>query len=435
MSDMPLYEQICLHLQREAARFHTPGHAGRAQALRLFGDYLRFDLTEVEGLDALYEASGALLESEQKAARFFRARRTLYSAGGATLCIQTMLGLAAKRGGKVVFARNMHRSAIHACALLDIQPVFLMAGTDGRIMPADLERLLCAQSADAVYITSPDYYGRLQDVAGISSVCKKAGIPLLVDNAHGTHLMFFGLHPLQLGADMTACSAHKTLPVLTGGAYLNIMDSDLAGQAKPMMAVFGSTSPSYPVLLSLEICRDWCEREGAAAFARLHSQVDMLRREAHKQGFSFESTWCDPVRYCLNTGEWGLDGRKAAAVFREYGVEPEYADAGHVVLICTPFHTAEEYDRVRRATQALRPDGYGVPLIAWPQPEIALPLREAMFARQEEVPVQAAAGRVAAQAICPCPPGVPLVIPGEKIDADLFEVLLKSGILSVKVVK
>ena len=444
MSETPLFDAAARYAAADGARFHTPGHSGRADFLRSI-DLLRFDLTEIEGLDSLYEAAGPIDAAERLAAELYGVRRTLFSAGGCTLAIQTMLALAA-RGGEIVAGRNLHRAAVNACALLDITPRWVYPDAQtGVIEPGELERVLNAHpGARAAYVTSPDYYGRLCDIAALSAVCRAHGVPLLVDNAHGAHLKFVpgDLHPAHLGAAMTACSAHKTLPVLTGGAFLHIADARYAQDAKAAMAVFGSTSPSYLTLASLDLARAWLARHGAQAFAQLARQTQELRAFAAENGVRTLSGRVDPVRLTLDLAGSGLSGKEAACALRETGCEPEYADSGYAVLILTPFHTQADFARLRDALrrigacsrEARDTSGGLYRLLCAPRP-VRVPLRDALFAPRETVPADRAAGRVAAQAVCPCPPGIPAVIPGEEIDACAVELLNFYGIRQVDVVK
>ena len=152
---------------------------------------------------------------------------------------------------------------------------------------------------------------------------------------------------------MAACSAHKTLPVLTGGAWLQINDSRYLEGVKEAMSLFGSTSPSYPVMASLDLCRAWLEEEGQKAFQTLERRVGAVKKLAAAKGLGIPEGLTDPVRITLNTAKIGLTGQKAAQGFRECGVEPEYADDGFVVLIPSPFNTEEEFLRVERAIEAM----------------------------------------------------------------------------------
>ena len=424
----PLYEALLRHRSLGRAPFHTPGHHGNPAALP--PDLLSLDYTELPDTDSLYDASGPILAAERLAARLFGAARTCLSAGGCTLCIQAMLRLAAPEGGEVLCSRVIHRSAVNAMALLGLTPVWAM--------PGDLLSVLSAHpGVRAVYVTSPNYYGQLLDLAPLAAVCRASGVPLLVDSAHGAHLMFTEpkLHPLALGAAMTADSAHKTLGVLTGGAWLNIGDARYVPDAKRAMALFGSTSPSYPVMASLDCAREWLE-EHPRSFRPVQKRVAQLRALALSRGIGLPDGPCDPARLTLNTASAGLSGTRAAEIFRAAGVEPEYADRDFLVLIATPFNTEADYRRAAAAIFRL-PVGEALPRHAAlpPLPPVAENLQDAVFAAAERVPLARAAGRVAAETACPCPPGVPVVMPGERITKEAVEFLGGYGILRLKVLK
>lgn len=452
----PLYEMLLRYLRSEPARFHMPGHKGIAAPLReVFGDALRFDVTELPETDSLFDAAGGILEAERAAARLYAARETLFSAGGSSLCIQAMLRLAVPEGGRVVCARNAHRAAVNAMALLGLEPVWVWprpfsgSGLPGAVAPADVEAALRRNpGACAVYVTSPDYYGTIADIRGIAAAAHARGVPLLVDNAHGAHLSAFGLHPLRQGADLCCDSAHKTLPALTGGAFLHIAPSAPAaftrGAAKDAMALFGSTSPSYLIQLSLDLARAWLEREGESAYRALAEKVASLREACASRGFFFpDGASChgalfDPARLTLDTASRGVPGEAAAGYLRARGVSPEMWDARHVVLLPSPFNTAEDFSRLSEALRSLPLPAVPPPLYEprpRREPERVLPLREALFAPREAVGIERAAGRVAAEAKCPCPPGVPLAMPGELISAELVNSFKCYGVLELNVLK
>ena len=350
--DAPLYEAMKTHAALGRASFHTPGHKGSG----FLSLDQTLDLTELPDTDSLYECTGCIRESEVRAARLFGAKYTAVSSGGCTLAMQGMLAAFAGAGSKVIFCRNIHRSAVNAAALLGIEPVWVLHrqdsgdGLPGRVYAEDVQRAIERHpDAAAVYITSPDYYGCLSDIKAISGVCQKHDIPLLVDNAHGTHLIAFGLHPITLGASATACSAHKTLPVLTGGAWLNCNDGRVIDRIKPSMALFGSTSPSYLTMASLDIARAWMEQEGIASFRALAGTVEELRVLAASVGFGLPEGDCDPVRLTLLTRSLGMSGDEAAEYFRQRGAECEHSDGCAVVFILTPFNSDEDIDILRRA--------------------------------------------------------------------------------------
>lgn len=439
----PLYQALIKHQTLNRSSFHTPGHKNNDSVFP--PDLLNLDFTELPDTDSLYEASGPILLAEKRAAELFGVKRSLISSGGCTLCIQAMLRLAAPCGGKIVVGRMLHRSAVHTMALLGLEPVWVFPRTDkgadlpGRIHPEDIEKALqMAEDVRAVYLTSPDYFGVISDVPAISKICKKYGVPLLVDNAHGSHLRFVfpNLHPAHLGASMTACSAHKTLPVLTGGALLNIAEEKYVEEAKEAMALFGSTSPSYPIMASLDLACAWLEQKGEKAYQTLQQRISYLKEEANRCGIAIPQGETDPIRLSLHTASVGISGIQAAEHFRNCGVEPEYADGAFVVFLSTPFNSEKDFERLEHGIRTL-PQGnalkisHSLPI----PPEISCSLREAVLAPQEWVSLENAVGRIAGQAACPCPPGIPVVMPGEKIGSQAVEFLQKYGFLQVKVLK
>ncbi len=429
----PLYSALVRHREKGRASFHTPGHKNSPRALP--PDLYALDFTELPDTDSLFEASGPILEAEKRAAALFGAARTCFSAGGCTLCIQAMLRLAAPQGGRVLCSRVVHRSAVNAMALLGIEPVWAMPGD----IAAEVDR---HPEIRAVYVTSPDYYGRLLDIPAVAARCRAHGIPLLVDNAHGTHLMFTRpkLHPLFLGASMTADSAHKTLGVLTGGAWLQIGDGAYAAGAKSAMALFGSTSPAYPVMASLDLAREWLETH-PDAFVSLQGAAEDIRRAAVSKGIALPEGSCDPTRIALDVSSIGLTGTQAAERFRAAGVEPEYADSSFVVLIPSPFNGEEDFMRLKKAVLSLpagAPFSHEADRVRAPFPPItpaAVPLREALLTETKTVSLQNACGEIAAEAACPCPPGVPAVMPGERIAKEAVDFLRGYGFFQIKVLK
>ena len=259
----PISDFIKEYENKKAVRLHMPGHKGKK-----YGG----DITEIHGADVLYSSKGIIAESQKNAAEMFGSYRTFYSAEGSTLAIKAMLALVTegKEKRRILAGRNAHKAFIYGCALLDIIPEWIFPDTfydicTCEITPKNVEEALkkCNELPCAVYITSPDYLGVQTDIEGISKVCRAYEVPLLVDNAHGAYTAFLekSEHPLHLGADMCCDSAHKTLPVLTGGAYLHISENGkkYACGAQNALALFASTSPSYLILSSLDECNAYFE--------------------------------------------------------------------------------------------------------------------------------------------------------------------------------
>lgn len=436
--NMPIYDALRYHDSLDRSSFHTPGH----KCSGFFPeDLLQLDYTELPDTDALYEASTVILRSEEMLAELFGAGCSLISAGGCSLAIQAMLRLASSRGGKLLCARNAHRSAINACALLGTDPVWLYpdtaGGFTGRIVPDDVEAAFARHpDITACYITSPSYYGELCDIRSIAEICHRNNAVLLVDNAHGSHLAFMeeNMHPLALGADMTACSLHKTLPVLTGGALLNIRDESLRPAAKAAMALFGSTSPSYPVMCSTDLCAEYLRNGGAGEYAGLAGTVAKLKELAQSRGIALPGGICDPLRLTLNTASVGLSGDEQLRYFEQHDIDCEFCDGENAVFIITPFNSSRDLDRVKKAIEDMPLSAPSekkkfVPV----RPERKMGLRQAMLSPSRTIPTADSVGHIAADTSCPCPPGVPVLMPGELIDEAAAAQLLYWGIDSVTI--
>ena len=439
-----LYDAVKRYCDQAFARFHMPGHKGIASGP--LGTVLPLDITEVEGADSLFHADGPIAALEQQLADLYGAKTTLLSAGGATLCIQAMLALACGTGAQVIMSRNIHRSAINACALLDLDPVWVYPQETGGWFPGrygapEIDATLCAHpAARAVYLTSPDYFGGVSDLAEIAAVCRKRGVFLLVDNAHGAHLPFvpasYGVpHPLAAGASACADSLHKTMPAMTGGALLHLANERLCG-GKEMMSLFGSTSPSYPIMLSCEQAAIYAETCAAADFARTAARLDELRGLALQKGYGLPAAPFDPAKLSLAFGSFGVDAATFGGYLREHGVEPEYVSETACVLMANGLNTTSDFQRVEQLLDATPWKVCAVPsAAALPRCEQVMRVREAVFAPRESVAVSEAVGRVAALEASPCPPGIPLVMSGECISAQAAEALAGFGVAHVWVVQ
>ena len=438
----PVCDFVAAYEQSGTARLHMPGHKGKGP----LGCEGR-DITEIAGADSLYEAGGVIAQSEQNAAALFGAKATFYSAGGSSQCIGAMLCLALQKSKSrvVLAARNAHKSFLHAAALLDAdvrwlwpRPYSLLACP---VTPEMLENALAAlpEAPAAVYITSPDYLGNVQPVAALAKVCHAHGAPLLVDNAHGAYLHFLPApaHPLDEGADLCCDSAHKTLPVLTGGACLHLGHGLLkaeAGEVRAALSLFGSTSPSYLILQSLDACNRYLADEARRKLAACVRAVEALKADLAAQGWAVAES--EPLKVTLHASKRGWRGDALADFLRQNGVECEYADPDDLVLMVSPQNSPEDLEKVRAALAAA---GQGSEAPQTPpqmaRPRQAMGIRAALLAPAEEVPVAAAAGRVCAAPTVGCPPAVPVVVSGEEISPDAAAVFRYYGIETVRVVR
>lgn len=441
----PIADFVRRYAATDTARLHMPGHKGRA-----FLGCEALDITEIAGADALYEASGILAQSEENAAQLYGSARTLFSSEGSSQCIRAMLHLCltCRHEGSapvIVAARNVHKAFVFAAALLGFEVVWLwpekMTSLCSCEISADaLSRALDQLSAPpaAVYVTCPDYLGGMADIRALAEVCHAHGTVLAVDNAHGAYTRFLSpsLHPLDLGADICCDSAHKTLPVLTGGAYLHISKSAPAAfvrQAKQAMALFGSTSPSYLTMISLDLCNAYLADGYAQKLADAVRQIDALRDVLAKNGW--RTLPSEPLKVTIDAASAGLTGMALAERLREGRVECEFADPETVVLMITPENTSEELSRVSRALGV-----NSAPTHAWPQLPIArgervCSIREALFAPHETIPVSQAVGRVCGAPTVACPPAIPIAVSGETITPEALSLFRHYGIHDVDVIR
>ena len=442
--DTPICDFVRRYAQSGALRCHMPGHKGQA-LLGMEG----LDITEITGADSLYEADGIIARSETNAGSLFVAN-TFYSTEGSSLCIRAMLHLAAlhaRKAGKaplIAAARNAHKVFLSAVALLDLEVRWLYpekadSYLSCKVSPQDLEALLAREPITAVYVTSPDYLGNVQDIRALAEVCHRHGCLLLVDNAHGAYLKFLtqSRHPVDLGADMCCDSAHKTLPALTGAAYLHISPaapSQLAQQAKNAMALFGSTSPSYLILQSLDAVNGYLADGYADALAAFVQKMERLKESLALHGYGLLGD--EPLKLTLQTKSYGYTGTALAALLEAQGVICEFCDPDHLVLMLTPQSGEEGLERLETALKAIpaRPPIEEKPP-AFCRCEQVLSIREAVFSPCETVPASRAVGRVLAAPSVGCPPAVPIVVCGERIDEAAAAAFEYYGIQNCTVVK
>ena len=439
----PIYDFVKSYAASGVSRFHMPGHKGNGP---LGCEML--DITEIKGADVLCEAEGIIGESEDNASRLFGTAHTFYSTEGSTLAIKAMLAIvcAGKERPLILAARNAHKAFLCAAALLDldiewIYPEDFLHITSCQITPSALDKAIknASRAPSAVYITSPDYLGQTADVAALASVSHAHSLPLLVDNAHGAYLAFESpsSHPIVQGADMCCDSAHKTLPVLTGGAYLHISknaDPEYLTRARDAMALFSSTSPSYLVLQSLDLCNTYLEKDFADELKLCSARVKATKEKICSLGFTLLDS--EPLKIVVNAAASGYTGDELADILREHGVECEFADGEFLVLMASPKNTEADFERLERAFENIAPKA------ALPQSrdtlcraEQKMSVRDAVLSSKELIDVKLSSGRICAELAISCPPAVPVAVCGEVITEDTVALLQKYGVEKIKVVK
>lgn len=440
----PIVNFVKEYAENNMTRFHMPGHKGKS-----FLGCEEYDITEVKGADALYETDGIIAESEANATELFDTARTLFSTEGSSQCIRAMMYLVvnAYKGKKkpvVLAARNVHKAFLYAAALVDFDVKWLWPKEMHSICSCEVsaemvEETLAAMEEvpAAVYITSPDYLGGQADIRGIAEICHKHGTILAVDNAHGAYLHFLKktMHPIDLGADICCDSAHKTLPVLTGGAYLQISKhapESFVRNAKQAMVLFGSTSPSYLTLSSLDLCNRYLNEMYRARLTFMIGKIQSSKRHIRENGWIVEET--EPLKITIKTPA-ALGGIRLAEMLRNYNIESEYADENYLVCMISPENYPEELDYL---VECLGENVYGAAADVTMSPlrsEQIISIREAMFAEREHISIKDAEGRICGAPAVSCPPAIPIVVSGEKITAEAIEIFQYYGITEVEVIK
>lgn len=423
----PLSDFLDEYGRKGMLRLHMPGHNGEES----------HDITEIDGADSLYETDdsrGIIAHSEAIAAKIFGAERTCYSAGGSTLAIQTALAVLKSQGCKTIAAgRCSHRSLVSAAALLDLDIKWLYP------LEYPTAAVDCSNQslsgADALFFTNVDYYGG-------TCHAEAPGIPAVCDNAHGAYLRFvskqaFGreyLHPMEMGFPViSAESAHKTLPALTGAAYLHFSKGTDHSRAKEMEAMFGSSSPSYLIMESLDrfngrlLADPECVNRACACVKKLKTRL-----AAH--GFTLRKS--DHLRVTINTRAWGYSGHEFADALRLNGAECELADENYTVLLFSAITSPEDCQRAEMAL-CLIDRRTPIPAVNYPviRPKKETSVREAVFSKQRKIPAGEATGKICGGIQSPCPPCIPIVMPGERIDSEAAEALRLYGVKQISVLE
>lgn len=445
----PLLEALVRHVSRRPLSLHVPGHRGArhfdAQARPFFASLLPLDVTELSGLDDLYEPEGPIREAQLLAAEAFGAEETFFLVNGSTAGNVAMVLSTCRPGDTLLVGRDAHRSVFHACMLGGVRAVFLptqvhphFAVSCGVTLEAVRRGLERFPEARAVLLTNPNYYGMGQTLTDIAELVHARGLPLLVDEAHGAH---FAFHPdlpptaLSAGADAVVQSAHKTLPALTMGAFLHVQGPRIhRWKVRQALAMIQTSSPSYPVMASLDAARRWMLGEGRRRLGQLMEAVQGFRDWLRHEGWAVPPAsdewygWADPLRLVLHHPH--VSGFTVARYLEAAAVYPELADPLQVVGVVTAANEPDDVTRLRQLLAAVARDGE--PVMRTPR------LKEQLISGwravyedsgytavsfdlgwlhrpTEAVPWTAALGRRSAGMVIPYPPGIPLLLPGERI--------------------
>lgn len=443
---IPIYRMLKEYEMKEPLPFHMPGHIlgrGLHEELKFAGS---LDITEIPGSDCLHEPVGVIKEAQDYAASCFGADYSIFLVNGSTSGIHAMIQAAVKPGGKLILGRDSHISAINALAQINAEPVFVFPEMDEKnqiplgVTAESLEKAIKENpDAQAILITRPGYYGTTTQLSKISKLAKVYKMPLLVDEAHGAHFCFHEDFPkpaITLGADLCVQSLHKTLPALTQTAILHGNSKGLIDKSivKKTVSMVQTTSPSYLLMASIDMARNIMENKGRELYEELKQNISnfiiklnkntCIRRVAYEYS-KFESDFSRLVLSFKSTGLSGFDAERILRV--QFGIVAEMADLNNIVLIATPFHISEDFDKLLMALKNISERfcacSAKADLPRWPQnlPPRILPLRKALYEKTEGIPYKDAEGKVCGVCITPYPPGIPLVTPGEIINREVID--------------
>ncbi len=439
----PIFDFVKKYNEKKSVRLHMPGHKGKS-----FLGIEGIDITEIDGADVLYSAHGIIEESQKNASALFNTQKTLYSCEGSSLSIRAMLYLALltnKTHSKTVLAaRNAHKVFMSAAALLGFDIEWLCTDSNSIITCNISEQELDAKLSEmsekpvAVYVTSPDYLGNILDIKGLSRACRKHGVLLLCDNAHGAYLNFLqdSMHPIALGAHMCCDSAHKTLPVLTGGGYLHISkDAPLAlsENAARAMAMFASTSPSYLIMQSLDLANSYLSEGFIDKLESCAKRIADVKNTLLKRGFKLIGN--EPLKITVAPKSFGYTGIELSRYLLKNNIVCEFADPDFVVFMFTPETDAKETEALAELLCALlRRDEVTEAPPVFVKPIRAMSARQAAFSMSRVIPVSEAKNRILACENVSCPPAIPVAVCGEVIDENTIKIFEYYGIKEISVV-
>lgn len=452
MSELPLIEGIMNYIRENNIPFSMPGHkSGRgfyytSQGRELINNFLKYDITEVDGVDNLHKPEGIIKESLELLRKYYGSKKSYYLVNGSTSGNLAMIFSCFNEGDKVIVERNCHRSVFNGIIMRKLHPVYIENEINEEYnaplsinMEHFLNTIKCNKDAKGIIITYPSYYGVCCDLKYIISKAKQYGMKVLVDSAHGAHFGACEELPesaIKLGADMVVVSAHKTLPSLTQTAYLHIGETMDESIVDFYVSLFLSTSPSYLFMCSLEYGRFFLEKYGNAEYKKLinlskeyKKKINNLKAfhiisdEDIKRDFYNEKI--DPTRYIVNIKNES-NGDEFLNYLRKNGIQGEMSDESNVILIFSPFNTKEDFERLYDSMKNYKinnSNGTKVKIKNVSIPKMVYMPYETLSMCKENINTDNSEGRISGSNIVPYPPGIPIVMMGEIIDKDSINMI------------
>lgn len=438
-----LLEQLQAYDRSDVYPFHMPGHK---RQMDLDADAYHLDITEIEDFDDLHHAQGILKEEQARLAQFVGAEKSFFLVNGSTCGILAAISAAVPRGGKLLMARNSHKSAYHAVFLRQLQvqylyPVISSFDIQGALVPEQIRRAL-AEDAEisAVYVTSPTYDGVVSDIEEIAQIVHSFGKPFIVDEAHGAH---FGLHPafprsaVSYGADIVIQSVHKTLPAFTQSAVLHLCSDRIQAEAlEEFLDIYESSSPSYVLMAGMSRLVPFLQTEGEKRFTALAENLRQFYEKSRKlchlhvmqeEDFDREHAFAhDPSKILISTRDCNMNGRQLyERLLRKYHLQLEMCSGEYVTALCSLMDQSEGFERLSAALADIdatlrweQAPEQGFVARMYRERQQMCSIADAMEGAHEMVELEASAGKISGEYVYLYPPGIPILVPGERIDAD-----------------
>lgn len=461
-----LLERLKNYGRSQRYPFHMPGHKRQKRCFcEHFPNPYEIDITEIEGFDNLHHPEGILRESMQWAAKVYGADRTYYLINGSSGGILSAICGVSSFGDKIIVSRNCHKSIYHGIILKNLKTEYIYPQIiekmwiTGGISTDDVEKALEKNpDACAVLVVSPTYDGIVSDIRGIADAAHKRGIPLIVDEAHGAHFSFggkdaerfFPLSALDCGADLVIQSLHKTLPSFTQTAVLHVKEKYInIEKLEWYLQVYQSSSPSYVLMAGIEHCIFEMEKRGRKYYSEFQERLLRLRKNLSSMKYlelldedvigEFGVHDLDKSRIVVSCKGTSLSGEKLGELLRKkYDLEMELCGIDYVVAITTIFDTQEGLMRLEKALLEIDKDRNSNDFddertgekeanvfCGEYRPEICMTLSEAMNKKRDRIKISDCAGKISAEFVYLYPPGIPILVPGERIEQEFIEEILR----------
>ena len=439
----PLVEALEQFYKKKPISFHVPGHKhGLLSNLpQPIVDSMKYDLTELNGLDDYHQPEEAIKEAEQLLTKLYNTDESFFLVNGSTVGNFAMIYATCQYGEQIIVQRNAHKSIFHAIELVGAEPIFVSPEWDDQSKTASYVSLSVIEEAiqqypfaKAVVLTYPNYYGVCSpEIENIINLCHSLQIPVLVDEAHGAHFQTHNGFPksaLLYGADVVVHSAHKTLPALTMGSYLHIRSQLIdSKKVNKYLRMLQSSSPSYLILASLDDARSYVERYSSMDFKQLMDRREVFIEALESIPLLELIQVDDPLKLLIRVGKYS--GFQIQQALEKQNIYVELADPFQVLLILPLLKVEHEYafaeirKRIKYAIDNLKKDlpehmNHINYMDQKPISTLQISIDLLSEKQGEWIPYVRSIGRIAKGMVVPYPPGIPLILPGEKITVPIL---------------